>query len=67
VETSSFDSEVSFSLLDEFDELGFQKTMSVDEFIKDTVRSGRQIDNNTQYENFLDSPPSECFRRYSSR
>ena len=57
VETSSFDSEVSFSLLDEFDELGFQKTMSVDEFIKDTVRSGRQIDNNTQYENFLDSLP----------
>ena len=58
VETSSFDSEVSFSLLDEFDELGFQKTMSVDEFIKDAVRSGRQIDNDSQYENFLDSLPS---------
>nr|DAM45140.1 MAG TPA: hypothetical protein [Caudoviricetes sp.] len=58
VETSSFDSEVSFSLLDEFDELGFQKTMSVDEFIKDAVRSGRQIDNGSQYENFLDSLPS---------
>ena len=58
VETSSFDSEVSFSLLDEFDELGFQKTISVDEFIKDAVRSGRQIDNDSQYENFLDSLPS---------
>ena len=58
METSSFDSEVSFSLLDEFDELGFQKTMSVDEFIKDAVRSGRQIDNDSQYENFLDSLPS---------
>lgn len=58
VETTSFDSEVSFALIDEFDEIGLHKTKNVEEFIKDTIRSGNQIDNDSQYENFLDRLPS---------
>ena len=58
VETTSFDSEVSFALIDEFDEIGLHKTKNVEEFIKDTIRSGNQIDNDSQYENFLDKLPS---------